>query len=241
MLQRALKAETLKLHHSPIWFAFIIIPIISAVMGTFNYCSNREILTQEWYSLWTQHTLFYCYFCFPALVGVYCAYICRLEHMNNNWKSILAAPIKPGYIYVAKLLTVMKIVGLTQILVGILFFVSGKLIGFTSSVPKELVIWLGFGLIAGSVMAAVQLALSLAIKSFAIPIGISLIGGIAGLAARTAGFGLIFPYSLFAIGMCANSPETSLECSPLIFVLMCILFIMCFELLGVKKIKRSML
>ncbi|MFR2020841.1 MAG: hypothetical protein ACLS6G_10240 [Christensenellales bacterium] len=30
--------------------------------GTFNYLQNLEILTDGWYSLWTQHTLFYSLF-----------------------------------------------------------------------------------------------------------------------------------------------------------------------------------
>lgn len=241
MLQRTLKAEALKLHHSPIWMAFMIIPLISAIMGTFNYSANREILTQEWYSLWTQHTIFYCYFCFPALVGVYCAYSCRLEHMNQNWKSMLAEPVKIHTIYLAKLLTVTKMLIGTQLFVGILFFISGKLVGFSSPLPKELFSWLLFGTLAGIVMAALQLALSLNIKSFSIPIGISLAGGMIGLAVRAAGFGLCFPYSLFAVGMCANSPEVNLECSPIFFILICMIFTISFTALGIKKLKKGMI
>ena len=76
MFYNILKAEKLKLHNSPIWLAFLIIPCISAFMGTFNYVNNTSILTEQWYSLWTQHTLFYCYFCFPALIGF---------HRWNSW------------------------------------------------------------------------------------------------------------------------------------------------------------
>lgn len=77
MLLRCIRAENRKLHASPIWFMFFILPIISAGYGTFNYLQNLEILRDGWYSLWTQHTLFYSLFFFPCMVAVYAAYLWR--------------------------------------------------------------------------------------------------------------------------------------------------------------------
>lgn len=62
MLLRCIISERIKLKHSVIFPACIIIPVIPAVMGTFNYLQNISILTDEWYSLWTQATLFYATF-----------------------------------------------------------------------------------------------------------------------------------------------------------------------------------
>jgi hypothetical protein len=208
-------------------------------MGTFNYLANKEILTQQWYSLWTQHTIFYCYFCLPALIGVYCAYLCRLENMNNNWNSVLTAPVNITSIYFSKFLTVMKMLFLTQIFVGILFYISGKFAGFTTPVPREMFLWLFWGLCASSAITAVQLALSLIIKSFAVPVGISLLGGLIGLAAKAKGFGLYFPYSLFSIGMCASNPSENMEYSIALFMLSCILFVIIFSKLGVLEMKSK--
>ena len=56
MLKRCILAENRKLHASPIWAMFFVLPILSATYGTFNYLQNLEILTDGWYSLWTQHT-----------------------------------------------------------------------------------------------------------------------------------------------------------------------------------------
>ena len=53
MLLRCIRAENRKLHASPIWFMFFILPIISAGYGTINYLQNLEILRDGWYSLWT--------------------------------------------------------------------------------------------------------------------------------------------------------------------------------------------
>ena len=55
MLKRCIIAENRKLHASPIWVIFFVLPLISAGYGTFNYLQNLEILTERWYSLlWTQ-------------------------------------------------------------------------------------------------------------------------------------------------------------------------------------------
>ena len=59
MLKRCILAENRKLRRSPIWLLFFVMPLISASYGTFNYLQNLEILHERWYSLWTQHTLFY--------------------------------------------------------------------------------------------------------------------------------------------------------------------------------------
>jgi hypothetical protein len=239
MLLRTLKAEQIKLYRSPIWIAFLIIPCISAFMGTFNYLNNKDILTKEWYSLWTQHTLFYCYFCLPALIGVYCSYLCKLENTNNNWNSVLAAPVSIRSIYFSKFLTVMKMLLFTQIFVGILFYISGKFAGFTASFPKEIFEWLFFGLCASAAITSVQLALSLIINSFAVPIGISLLGGFMGIAAIAKGFGLYFPYSLFSIGMCANNSSENMQYNIISFITSCILFIAIFSKLSIIKMKNN--
>lgn len=40
MLLKCIRAENLKLRHSCIWAACVLIPLIPAVMGTFNYRSK---------------------------------------------------------------------------------------------------------------------------------------------------------------------------------------------------------
>lgn len=50
MLKRCIIAENRKLHASPIWVIFFVLPLISAGYGTFNYLQNLEILTERWYA-----------------------------------------------------------------------------------------------------------------------------------------------------------------------------------------------
>ena len=228
---RTIKAEKIKLKRSLVWIAFILLPIIPAIMGTFNYLQNIDILTDGWYSLWTQHTLFSCYFFLPVIIGVYCSYLYRLEHVNHNWYRIMTLPIPPIYSYLSKLIVATCMVLLTQIWIGVLFVVSGKLCGLTGSVPIELIEWLLYGVSGGSVICAIQLSISLVIRSFAVPVGMALIGGIGSIAAIAAGYGVMYPYSLLGLGMRANAPGGPIQCSiavyfqnSILYILICVLF-----------------
>ena len=69
-LYKTIRSESMKLKRSPVWLAFFLLPVISALFGTFNYINNQGVLTNEWYSLWSQHTLFLCYLFMPALIGI---------------------------------------------------------------------------------------------------------------------------------------------------------------------------
>lgn len=53
-------------------------------------------------------------------------------------------------------------------------------------------------------IAALQLVLSMVIRSFAVPIALALIGSILGLLASNGGYGLYWPYALMVMGMNAN-------------------------------------
>ena len=44
MLLRLLKAERMKLKRSPVWLAFLFMPVVPALLGTINYMANIEIL-----------------------------------------------------------------------------------------------------------------------------------------------------------------------------------------------------
>jgi ABC-2 type transport system permease protein len=207
MLWKAIVAESIKLKKSPLWLVFLLLPILPAFLGTFNYAQNIGILQNEWYSLWTQHTLFMCYFFLPALIGVYASYLFHLEHQQHNWNALIAIPMPRINIYIAKLLVCMVLIAITQIWVAALYIISGLLIGLPMSLPTELPWWILFGIIGGIVIAAIQLCISLVISSFAIPVGIAFVGGILGIPIISAGYGMLYPYTLISVGMSSNGSD----------------------------------
>ena len=240
MLLRLIRAERMKLKRSPVWIAFILMPIIPAVLGTINYLGNIEILKSEWYSLWTQHTIFTSYFFLPIMIGIYCAYIMRLEQNNHNWNRTLTMPVPKSEIFLAKLIVVTFMILISEIWIGALLVISGKIIGMTAALPiKNIIIWCLFGTLGGMVMAAAQLVISMFIKSFALPIGFSLVGGISGLVFLAKNLGHIWPYSLMAYGMNSNSPQQMIESGYIPFVLICIVYIALFSIAGSMLMSRK--
>lgn len=242
MLFKLLKAEKMKLRHSPVWLAFLLMPIVPALLGTLNYMGNLEILQSEWYSLWTQHTLFTCYFFLPIMLGVYCAYLMRLEDNNHNWNKVLTMPVKRSMVFIAKLITVSYMILFSELWIGILYVISGKLVGMAGEPPmKSILFWCLFGTLGGIVMASVQLLLSFFIKSFALPVGIAFGGGLSGLLFLAKNLGHIWPYSLMAYGMNSNAPQQMMESGYGVFAAVCFLYILLISTIAGKALsKRDM-
>lgn len=236
-LQKTIKAEQIKLRRSPVWLAFFGLPLISAFFGTNNYRMNQGLLKSEWFSLWSQHSLFLCFLFMPALIGTYCSYLWRLEHQRSNWNSFLTAPVSHFALYFGKLFqgTLMTILG--NAWVFFLYLVCGKLCGLNSPVPKAALSWFLCGTLGGIVVCCIQLTLSMSIRSFAIPIGIALAGGIGGLLITNKGLGLFYPYSLYALGMRANNPQMELAVGQ--FLSGCIVYILLCCIVSVWKLKQG--
>ncbi len=238
MLSRCIKSENQKLRHSLIFPACIIIPVIPAVMGTFNYLQNTGILTHQWYSLWTQHTLFYASFFYAPLIALYCSYLWRLEHRNHNWNVFMTAPVSIPCLYFGKLAVIFRVTLMTQLWVGILYLFCGKVIvGLPDFCPANILFWLLRGTLAAAAIGAIQLLLSMVIRSFSVPIGIALIGSVLGMLLSNKGLGLFWPYSLMLMGMNSNKTEDALSGNVLSFLLSTLVFFLIFYWLAIHFLK----
>lgn len=238
MFLSILKAEQIKLCHGNLWIAFFILPIIPTLFGTANYLGNIEILENLWESLWTQQTLFSCYFFIPMLAGIYCAYLWRLEHMGSNWNQVLVAPVSRSALVFAKLLLAFDVSAAMVVWILVLFLISGLLIGLPlSALPKSLPLWLAGGFMGTAALCAVQLFLGLVFRSFAVPVGISLLGGICGLIMVAKGMGYFFPYSLLAMGFHTAVGDGSAAFGSL--VVSCVIFLLVFTATSVVWMKKG--
>lgn len=239
MLKRAILAENQKLHASPIWILFFLLPVISAVYGTFNYLQNLEILKEGWYSLWTQHTLFYSLFFFPAMVSAYAAYLWRLEHLGHNWNLICTMPVPAMDLFTAKFVVVAKLALLTHGLVFLLFLFCGKVFAHFPGLPPVLLLaYLLRGVLGALAVIAAQLLLAMCIRSFAVPILLGLIGGITGMLAGAKGLSLLWPYSLMQLGMNANRETDLLAGKYGLFFLSCLVWLGVFFFLAAGILKK---
>ena len=238
MLRLCVKAENKKLRHSVIWAACILIPIIPAIMGTCNYQQNLGILTGKWYSLWSQLSLFYASFFYAPLIALYCSYLWRLEHLNHNWNVLMTAPVSIPNIFFSKLAVIFKVTLITQIWLAVLFLLCGKLIGLPGWVPSQILVWILRGTLAAMAIGALQLLLSMCIRSFSVPIGIALAGGVAGLVISNKGLGLYWPYALMLMGMNSNKNEDTLAGHSLSFFLSVLLFFLAFSGISILLLKK---
>lgn len=239
MIKKCIKAELLKLRHSHIWLILIILPIVSILIGGANFYFNQGILQNEWYSLWTQVSLFYGEFFLPILISILCAYVCRLEHMNKNWNTVMTAPVSISSIFISKLLIVGFLTFLVQTFFISFYLLSGKLFGFSSPLPKELFGWMFRGWLASISIGSIQLWISIRIRSFAAPIGICVCATFIGLGIYVMKFGMFFPYSFFIIGMGVLSQESLTIVENATFILMNLIFISTFSYLTITKLTKT--
>lgn len=238
MLTACIKTEQKKLKHSHLWLVFAAIPLLPTVLGGANYLNNQGLLKAEWYSLWTQHSLFYTNFFYGPLIAIYCSYIWRVEHLNYNWNSLMTMPVSEKDIFAAKLLMALRCTVILQLWVGLLFILSGKLVGLPGFPPLEILLWLLRGSLGGMITAALQLVLSMVIRSFAVPIALALLGSVAGFLLSSKGGGIFWPYSLMMVGMNANK-STDVLSSPAGFAAGLCVFLVLFTGIGIFYLKHK--
>ncbi len=228
MLLRCIRAENRKLRGSAIWLVFFVVPLISCLYGTVNFLGNQGMLSFTWYDLWTQHTLFYALFFFAPMVGVYAAYLWRLEHLGRNWNLIMSAPVRPLYLFAAKALALIKLVAFTQGWVFLLFLLCGRLWArLPGWPPAQIFLWLLRGVAGSLPIVALELGLAMAIRSFAVPVLLGLAGGVSGMLIASKGgtrAGLFWPYSLMQMGMNSNKAEDGLAGSAPVFWAACLVW-----------------
>ena len=196
-----IKTEFLKLRKSKILLSFFLLPILSAVIGTFNYLQNLGILKDEWYSLWTQHTLFLSYFFLPVLIGLIVSYSFKLE--NNNLNMVLSLPVSRLMFILGKFTVSCIFAVIALIFTIILYIISGYYCGF-SGFPLDIIFLSVKGAMGVLTICAVQVLISIITRNFPLSIGLSFIGGISGLLMITMELWGINPYSLVAVGLNSN-------------------------------------
>ena len=191
MLINAIRAENLKSRHSNMWVAVLILPLLTAAIGAIIYGINASANLYDgavWQQLWLQTGLFYGYFFFPILIAICASYLWRLEHTNHNWNSLMTTPVSRPTIFIAKLVVLTKSILTAQVLLMVFIIIVGKVVfRFEQPIPINMLWWLFMGWFSALSVGAVQLYLSMRIRSFAVPVGLAVCLSIGGLAFHIAG------------------------------------------------------
>lgn len=237
MLFICIKTEFMKLRRSFVWLVCFVLPLIPAILGTLNYVAYRDMLKNGWYSLWSQHTLFYAGFFFAPLISVYCAYLWRVENFGHNRNVLMTAPVSFSCIFLGKLTVTAIVTLITQMWVFFLYTAAGKYAQLPGLPPLQILSWCLRGTLGGLVCAAAMLLLSMCIRSFALPIGFSLILSAIGFLCSNKGWGLYFPFSLIAFGMNSNTYDDKLAGSIFPFFASCGIYCLLFSAVAIYLLR----
>lgn len=104
--------------------------------------------------------------------------------------------------------------------------------------PVQIALYMLRGLLGALAVAALQLLLSMVIRSFAVPVLIALVGGVVGMALVAQDAGLCWPYALVLLGMNANRAQDQLTGGLGAYVLSCLGFALLFCLLAQVLLTR---
>ena len=200
-----LPVELIKLKRNPIWIPFLLLPLISAAIGTFNFTQNQGILQNTWEDLWTQQSLFLGIFFLSPLVGILCSLLWRMEHQDSNWNLILTVTT-PEKLVKDKWMTAVLLSSVCILWIALIYLFTGKIIlRLPGEVPELFWIRMLGAAVCLSAVSAVQSMLSMIFRSFAVPISLAFVGSIAGLWLTVKGAYYAVPYSMLIYGMGSSS------------------------------------
>ena len=179
-----LKMEFKKLKLFSLLTTVLIIPLLANIFGVINYLLNREVLKNQWQSLWTQTSLFYFMFFIIPLIALIVSSLWSVEY-KAGLKLIRTSPIKNINFIMAKSFIAFIIIAFTQIYFLLLFVLSGKFIcGFNIEGLGLYFYYVGISILSSLPIIAVMNYLSLKTKSLGLIVLISVLISI-------FGFGLV--------------------------------------------------
>lgn len=235
-LHTFLPPELIKLKRSPVWIVFFVMPLISGLIGIFNFVANQDALDYAWADLWTQQSLFLGIFFLSPLIAILASLMWRMEHNGTNWNIALTIE-KPEKLIRDKYLVICGVSILCILWIGTIFIISGKILKLPGSVPMDFYECMICGCCGCLAVASIQAYLSLRIRSFAIPVGIALAGGLAGIALIAKGYGFFLPYGLITMGLKSTNLTTALNIP--LFIFISILYAAFFYVLSLHHIKHT--
>ncbi|MBS5946583.1 MAG: ABC transporter permease [Peptoniphilus harei] len=177
-----LKIELKKLKLFSLLTTVLIIPLLANIFGVINYLLNREVLKNQWQSLWTQTSLFYFMFFIIPLIALIVSSLWSVEY-KAGLKLIRTSPIKNINFIMAKSFIAFIIIAFTQIYFLLLFVLSGKFIcGFNIEGLGLYFYYIGISILSSLPIIAIMNYLSLKTKSLGLIVLISVLISIFGFA-----------------------------------------------------------
>ncbi|KAF6652358.1 ABC transporter permease [Paenibacillus polymyxa] len=188
---RLLSVERMKIAKSPVWLLALVSPAIAVLIGLLANPGGNWLLLLA--AMLTIHAMLF----LPMLTAVFGSLVCRFEHGGGGWKQLMSLPLSRTGLYAAKLTIIMAMVGLTQLLFGVVLLGVGTVQGMSGPIPWAAI---AQSLLAGWVaclpLAALQLMVSFLWSSFAAPLALNFVFTVPNmLVANSQTYGPYYPWT----------------------------------------------
>ena len=151
----------------------------------------------------------------------------------------MTTPVSRSTIFIAKLVVLTKSILAAQVLLMVFIIIVGKVVfRFEQPIPINMLWWLFMGWFSALSVGAVQLYLSMRIRSFAVPVGLAVCLSIGGLAFHLAGLSEMFPYSQIILGLSSQDEVLPID-SITTLVPMVLVYTVLFVILAAKHLKKA--
>lgn len=151
----------------------------------------------------------------------------------------MTTPVARSTIFIAKLVVLAKSILVAQVLLMVFIIIVGKVVfRFEQPIPINMLWWLFMGWFSALSVGAVQLYLSMRIRSFAVPVGLAVCLSIGGLAFHLAGLSEMFPYSQIILGLSSQDVVLPID-SITTLVPMVLVYTVLFVILAAKHLKKA--
>lgn len=218
------RAECLKLKRSSLWVVAFVLPLLAVVTGSANFYGNQHVLTSGFDSLTAQIGLFYSLLFFSIGVACLASAAWRMEHSGTNWNLLLTTNDRLLQLVLAKAGAITLGVAGMQVVLVTLTYLSGSLIlGATGTISSTFFLVVLVSVVTALPLVTLQSLLAMAMRSFAAPVALCVIGCIPAIALamkeETADLALVFPQGIniqaLQIGSVATSNAGDLDLATL--------------------------
>ena len=151
----------------------------------------------------------------------------------------MKTPVARSTIFITKLVVLAKSILVAQVLLMVFIIIVGKVVfRFEQPITINMLWWLFMWWFSALSVGAVQLYLSMRIRSFAVPVGLAVCLSIGGLAFHLAGLSEMFPCSQIILGLSSQDEVLPID-SITILVPMVLVYTVLFVILATHHLKKA--
>ncbi|SFJ59468.1 ABC transporter permease [Thermoflavimicrobium dichotomicum] len=235
--------DWIKIRRSVVWWIMLAVPIFISIIGVNNYMEHLDVFQKEnllgWMGAWTQVEFLYGMVLLPIVISVYVSLLCRYEHLGGGWKQMLSYPITRTSVYLSKMVWSMILVGLTNVVMLVVFLALGSIWGVQGEIPWSTFLTMMInGWIATFTLIAIQLWVSTQWDNFSVPIILNFIFVFPNIFISNTKMGMFFPWSQPVYAMTPADRLEYVQPLPYFYLAVCLGFLI-FIIGGLWHFHRS--